>query len=532
MPDFVIVGAGSAGCVLAEALSARHSVVVLEAGGADRGMEVAIPAAFSKLFKTAVDWNFSSEPEPGALGRTLYLPRGKMVGGSSSMNAMIYMRGRPSNYDGWEKGGANGWGWDSVLPVFKAQERNSRGADEFHGDRGALRVEDIRDLNPLSRCFVEAALATGIPANADFNGPSQVGAGFFQVTQKRGRRWSAADAFLRPALSRPTLELRMGVLVIRIAVEAGRAVGVEYVREGRSEMVGADLGVIVAAGAYGSPHLLQLSGIGDPDHLHDIGVEPVAEVPGVGRNLQDHPASGVIYESTRPGTLDDAETPGELARWLLLRRGRLTSNVAEAGAFVSSTGGSEPDLQFHFGPVHFQNHGLERYDGHAFTFGPVLVNPKSRGSVMARDSDPMTPPAIAVNCLADRADLDALIQGVEMARDIGAQGPFDGWRGAELTPGEVIHSRDALESFVRENVELLYHPVGTCRMGSDEDAVVDPELRVRGVEGLRVADASVMPTVVSGNTNAPTMMIAARAAEMILASVQPSNGSSSWGSGR
>jgi choline dehydrogenase-like flavoprotein len=481
-------------------------------------MEVAIPAAFSKLFKTAVDWNFSSEPEPGAFDRTLYLPRGKMVGGSSSMNAMIYMRGRPSDYDGWEEDGATGWGWDSVLPVFKAQERNSRGANEFHGEDGALRVEDIRDLNPLSRAFVEAALATGVPANADFNGPSQMGAGFFQVTQKRGRRWSAADAFLRPALSRPTLELRTGVHVTRIVIEAGRAAGVEYVVEGRSQVVGADLAVIVAAGAFGSPHLLQLSGIGDPDHLRGIGIDPVAEVPGVGRNLQDHPLSGVIYESTRSGTLDDAETPRELARWLLLRRGRLTSNVAEAGAFVNSTGGSEPDLQFHFGPVHFYNHGLEKYQGHAFTFGPVLVNPKSRGTVMTRDSDPTTPPAIAVNCLTERSDLEALVQGLEMARDIGSQSPFDVWRGAELMPGEAIRSRDDLERYVRENVELLYHPVGTCRMGSDVDAVVDPHLRVRGVDGLRVVDASVMPTVVSGNTNAPTMMIAGRAARMILES--------------
>jgi choline dehydrogenase len=282
-------------------------------------------------------------------------------------------------------------------------------------------------------------------------------------------------------------------------------------------VVGAEVAVIVAAGAFGSPHLLQLSGIGDPDHLRAIGVDPIAEVAEVGRNLQDHPLSGVIYESVRPGTLDDAETPAELARWLLMRRGRLTSPVAEACAFVSSTGSQEPDLQFHFGPVHFYNHGLEKYDGHAYTFGPVLVNPQSRGTVMAQDSDPMRPPAIAVNCLTERADLDALVWGVELAREIGAQTPFDGWRGAELMPGEAIRSREALESYVRENVELLYHPVGTCRMGSDDDAVVDPELRVRGVEGLRVADASVMPTVVSGNTNAPTMMIAARAAGMILA---------------
>lgn len=517
--DYVIVGAGSAGCVLAEALSTRHSVVLLEAGGSDRSMEVAIPAAFPKLFKSPRDWDFSSEPAAGANRRSLYLPRGRMIGGSSSMNAMLYMRGRPSDYDGWEAGGATGWGWGSVLPHFKALEANSRGADQYHGDSGPQLVEDIRRPNELSRRFVEAALALGIPANRDFNGSTQLGAGFFQVTQRRGRRWSAADAFLRPARRRPTLELKTSAHARRIVIDAGRAVGVEHTIDGTTKVTGARAGVIVAAGAFGSPHLLQLSGIGDADHLRSIGVDPVAHNPEVGRNLQDHPVTGVIYETPFTGTIDDAENVRELLRWLLFRTGRLTSPLAEACAFVTSTSGmDEADLQFHFGPVNFDNHGIERYPGQAFTLGPVLVGPRSTGTVLARSADPDEKPAIDVNCLDDQGDVDALVRGVELAREIVAQTPFDGYRGPELKPGPSTTSRSDIEQYVRDNVELLYHPVGTCRMGSGPGAVVDPTLRVNGVEGLWVADASVMPRITSGNTNAPTMMIASRAAEMILAS--------------
>lgn len=516
--DYVIVGAGSAGCVLADMLSAQHNVVLLEAGGSDRAMEVAIPAAFSKLFKTERDWDYSTVPEPDAAGRSLYLPRGKMLGGSSSMNAMLYIRGRPSDYDGWAASGAEGWDWDSVLPVFKKMEGNGRGADDYHGASGPLVVSDIRNPNLLSRCFVEAALAAGFPANSDFNGPSQEGAGLFQVTQKRGRRWSAADAFLRPALSRPTLEVVTNALVTRVLIEGGRASGVEYVVEGEKRRVEAASEVILAAGAYGSPHLLQLSGIGDPGELREAGIEPVVDNPAVGRNLQDHPVAMIMFETSYQKTLDDAESLPELARWAVARRGRLTSPVAEACAFVSSSPElSEPDLQFHFGPVCFSDHGMSDFAGHAFTFGPVLVNPRSRGHVRAVSADPSRPPTILTNSLSESADLEALVNGLELAREIGAQPPFDPHRGAELAPGPEVRTRDQLTAYVRDRVELLYHPAGTCRMGSDGDAVVDPDLRVRGLEGLRVADASVMPTVVSGNTNAPTMMIAARGAEMILA---------------
>lgn len=519
MADYVILGAGSAGCVLAEALSARHSVALLEAGSGKLPLEVSIPAAFSKLFKTPVDWDLASEPEPGAAGRSLYLPRGKMVGGSSSMNAMLYMRGRPSDFDAWETQGATGWGWKTVLTVFRDMESNSRGADEFHGSRGPMRVEDLRHISPLSRRFVDAALAAGIPANSDFNGASQWGAGFFQVTQRNGRRWSAADAFLKPALRRPTLDLRTDALVTRVLIDQGRATGVEYVQHGQHLIVEAEAGVILTAGVFGSPHILQLSGIGDPTHLSTVGVHPLVESPGVGANLQDHPTVAVMHESTQPDTLDDADNAVELAKWLLFRRGKLASPVAEACAFVKSEASlPEPDLQFHFGPVNFDEHGLQPYEGHAFTLGPVLVNPRSRGSVHARSANPAETPEIRINALTEQADVDALVRGVGIARDITSRRPFDDYRGPEIKPGRDVRTATEVEAFVRENVELLYHPVGTCRMGSDDMAVVGPDLKVNGVESLWVADASVMPTVTSGNTNAPTMMIASRAAELITAS--------------
>jgi choline dehydrogenase-like flavoprotein len=515
--DYVIVGAGSAGCVLAETLSTRHSVALIEAGGDDRAPEVAIPAAFSKLFQTSRDWGLTTEAEPNASGRSLYLPRGKILGGSSSMNAMLYVRGRPSDYDTWESSGATGWDWGSVLPYFVAMEGNVRGDDQFHGSSGPLRVEDIRRPNELSRAFVEAAMSWGLDPNRDFNGATSDGVGFFQLTQKRGRRWSGADAFLRPAMARPTLEVITGAMAGRVVLTGNRATGVEYHKDGEIRHVEASREVIVAAGTYGSPHLLQLSGVGDPDHLRSVGIEPIVSNPGVGRNLQDHPVAGVLYETSYPGTLDDAENLVEMARWFLFRSGRLTSPVAEAGAFVrSSPEIEEPDLQFHFGPVNFDGHGLAPFDGHAFTIGPVLVNPTSRGTVMARTPDPATPPSIVTNCLSDPLEVNALIRGIEIAREIVEESGFDPFRGAELKPGREVRSHEDLEQFVRDNVELLYHPVGTCRMGSDDGAVIDPDLRVNGTEGLRVVDASVMPRVISGNTNAPTMMIAARAADLIL----------------
>jgi choline dehydrogenase len=516
--DFVVIGAGSAGCVLADGLSRDHTVVLLEAGGSDRRLEVSIPAAFYKLFKTERDWAYETTPEESANGRRLFLPRGRMLGGSSSMNAMIYIRGRPSDYDGWAAVGADGWGWASVQPIFKEMESNSRGASDDHGTAGSLRVEDLRAPSPFSQRFVQAAIEYGMEANPDFNGPRQDGAGFFQVTQRRGRRWSAADAYLRPAMGRPTLEVVTGATCSRIVLENGAAIGVEFTRDGRVERVDAGMEIILAAGAFGSPHLLQLSGVGDPGTLTNAGIEVRWPSPHVGRHLQDHPVAGVIQRSSAPGTLDDAESFGELARWLLFRTGRLTSNVAEAGAFARSDPGlSEPDLQFHFGPVYFEGHGLVPFDGHAFSLGPTLLTPHSEGTVAVVSPDPEVPPEITGNYLAEGLDVAALVKGVRMAREIISMPAFDDVRGEEILPGAEVTGPDDLETFVRDRFELLYHPVGTCRMGPEGSGVVDPALRVHGIDRLRVADASVMPRVIGGNTNAATMMIAARAVEMILA---------------
>lgn len=515
--DYVVIGAGSAGCVVAEGLSTSHSVALIEAGGTDRALEVAIPAAFYKLFKTERDWGYETEPEPSGSSRRLFLPRGRMLGGSSSMNAMIYVRGRPSDFDGWQERGAAGWGWDTVFPVFKRMESNSRGESPFHGDGGQMRVEDLRNPNPFTRRFVEAAIQYGLAPNPDFNGASQEGVGIFQVTQRRGRRWSAADAYLRPAMRRPTLSVITGALCTKIEVVNGSAVGVEYLKAGRVEQIEARAEVILSAGVFGSPHLLQLSGIGDPAQLAGAGVDIVVPNLHVGRHLQDHPVAGLIQRATVGGTLDDAESIPELIRWLLLRRGRLTSNVAEAGAFArSSSQLNEPDLQFHFGPVYFEGHGLVPFSGHAFSLGPVLLTPGSEGSVLVISNDPRQPPRIVGNYLARREDVEALVRGVTMAREIVSMPAFAEVRGGEILPGPQVRDHDALEEFVRDRFELLYHPVGTCRIGSPDEGVVDPDLRVHGVSSLRVADASVMPRIVGGNTNATTMMIAARAVEKIL----------------
>lgn len=517
--DFVVIGAGSAGSVLANRLSAHgHGVLVLEAGGSNRHPNVIIPAAFPKLFKTSRDWDFSTEPDATLAGRSLYVPRGKMLGGSSSINAMIYVRGRPSDYDGWAASGCAGWSYDDVLPVFKRSERNERICDEYHGSDGELIVTDLRTVNPLSVAFVESAIAWGMEPTTDFNGVRQRGVGYYQVTQRNGRRWGAAEAFLTPARRRPGVTVLTGAHVERVVIENGRAIGVDYRRGGTSHRAHCTGEVVVAAGAINSPKVLMLSGVGPADDLRSQGIEPVVDLP-VGANLQDHPVAMCVYESRRPGSLADAESLRHLAHWLVRRAGKLSSNIAEVGAFHRSTGGDgEADLQWHFGPAYFVEHGFESYDGDAFSLGPTLIDPRSRGRVALRSADPHDPVRIEGNYLAEFEDVERLVTGLEVSREIAHMPGLSSFRGRELYPGPEATTREQLADFVRRRAELLYHPAGTCAMGPPGAAVVDPQLRVNGVEGLRVADASVMPKVVSGNTNAPTIMIAEKAAEMILGS--------------
>ncbi|MGY1884224.1 GMC family oxidoreductase [Blastococcus sp. SYSU DS0753] len=522
--DVVVVGAGSAGSAVAGRLSEDPSlrVLVLEAGGPDDVLEVKIPAGLYKVWRTRHDWNYTTDEQPGLGGRRLFWPRGKLLGGSSSINAMIYIRGARADYDEWaELTGDPSWSYEQVLPLFRRMEDNARGADEWHGVGGPLRVEDLRSPHPWTTAVVESAVASGYPRNPDFNGATQEGVGPFQVTQRRGRRWSAADAYLHPAAGRPNLTVRTGALTTRVLVENGRATGVEYRCGGRLHTVRATREVVLSGGAVNSPQLLMLSGIGPADHLREVGVDVVHDLPGVGAGLQDHPLVPVIWTVRSGRSLRLAETPVNLAKWKAAGRGPLTSNLAEAGLFTRSRPDvAEPDLQLHFLPVKFWKQAEVDPDAEAFTAAVVLVRVHSRGSVRLRSADPTWAPAIDAGYLTDERDLDALVSGVERAREIASVAPLSSVLAEEWSPGGTVHGREALRQKVRDTLESLYHPVSSCRMGtddgSDDMAVVDPQLRVRGIEGLRVVDASVMPTLVRGNTNAPTIMIAERAADLIL----------------
>jgi choline dehydrogenase len=528
--DYIVVGAGSAGCVLANRLTEDPAtrVLLIEAGGRDRSLNIKIPAAFAKQFHTKLDWDFSTEPEPHVDGRSLYVPRGKSLGGSSSMNAMLYVRGRPLDYDLWEAQGAAGWGWKDVLPYFLKSEDDVRGASEFHGAGGPLRVSNQRSPRAgVERRLVAASEAAGIPRSRDYNGPEQDGVAMFQVNQRDGRRWSAADAFLRPALKRPNLELMTRTRVLRVEFEGDRAVGVRVASgRGRERSIRVEREVILSAGSIQSPQLLLLSGIGSADDLRAVGVDARHDLPGVGRNLQDHPFVSLIWEISDHNTLYGADKPKPLAEWVLRRTGPLTSSVAEVVAFVRTRPGlPAADVQFHMGAAYYEDHGAETYDGHCAVIAPVLVSPQSRGRVWLRSADPSAPPRIITNSLSEPDDLRSLVDGMELAREIAAQGPLREIVVSELKPG--LHRRDRtdLEADLRRRLMLIYHPVGTCRMSDGgDDAVVDSRLRVHGLENLRVVDASVMPVIPGGNTNAPTIMIAERAADLIRgrASVDPS----------
>ncbi|WP_136717604.1 GMC family oxidoreductase [Halorientalis salina] len=517
--DYVIIGAGSAGCVLANRLSEDGaSVLLLEAGEPDEQTEIQVPAAFSELFESEVDWNYYTEPQDGLDGRELYWPRGKTLGGCSSINAMIYIRGHPSDYDTWADLGNEGWGYEDVLPMFERSEHFEPGPAPEHGSDGPLNVTGPRSPRPLAETFLDAAVETGLSRNDDFNDGDQEGVGYYHLTQKDGKRHSAADAFLKPVLDRPNLTAETGAQVTEVSIEDDRATGVVYEQDGDRSEVEADEEVVLTAGAVNSPQLLMLSGVGPAAHLQEHDIEVQADLPGVGRNLQDHLFAFVVYQSTDTDTLDDADSLWNLVKYLLLKKGPLTSNVAETGGFVRTDPDLDaPDLQFHFAPSYFMRHGLDNPDsGHGFSIGSTQLRPESRGEITLRSADPFDDPVIDPNYLDADADLDVLVEGVKQAREIVGASAFDDVRGEEVWPGEDVQTDAEIEAHVRETAHTVYHPVGTCKMGDDEMAVVDDDLRVHGIDGLRVADASVMPTISSGNTNAPTYMIAEMAAARIM----------------
>ncbi|GAB5535652.1 MAG: GMC family oxidoreductase N-terminal domain-containing protein [Rubricoccaceae bacterium] len=525
MVDYVIVGAGSAGCVLANRLSANPevSVLLLEAGGKDTQAPIHIPAAFSKLFQTEADWNYRTVPQEHAAGRDLYWPRGKVLGGSSSINAMIYIRGHHADYDGWAAEGCEGWSYADVLPYFKRSEDSNEGASAYHGVGGPMPVTEPRSPSPFSLAFVEAATQAGHPRNDDFNGAEQEGAGLYALTQAGGRRASTASTFLKAARRRPNLTVETGAHATRVLIRNGRATGVEIFQNGEVRAIDAAKEVILCGGAINSPQLLMLSGIGPADHLAHHGVAVVADRAGVGQNLHDHPIVGVHYRFREPISLLGAEGLKSIARYLILRDGMLSSNVAEAGLFVRTRGEERiPNVQFHVAPTLFKDHGLVPMTEHGFSLGPTLVRPRSRGALTLASSDPFDHPHIDPNYLADPADAAALVAGIRIAREIVAQPALDSFRGEEIRPSASATTDTDLDAYVRETCETLYHPVGTCRMGADDDSVVDLDLRVRGVDGLRVVDASIMPTIPNGNTNAPVLMIAEKAADRILTSTASS----------
>jgi choline dehydrogenase len=521
--DFIIVGAGTAGCVLADRLAASgtHRVLLIEAGTKPDSLFVRMPLGMGKLFKTHLDWNFESEPHTTLGGRRVYIPRGRMLGGSANMNAQVHQWCHPADFDGWAASGTPGWGWNDVAPVFRRMESwaGDTGDDSPRGLSGPMVISQLRTPNPLSVAFVRAAHAVGLEGPSDYNGGPFAGAWLSQVAGRSGRRFSTYDAYLRPAMLRRNLEVRSASHALRIMFEDGRAIGVTVRRDGREETLRAARGVILAAGAYGTPQLLQLSGIGPAEHLRQHGIPVLRDIPGVGSNLQEHPLLPVKFGARRPITLKRAGSPLHLLAWLLFKRGMLASNLAEAMAFTSTKGEAVPDLELCFTPVEWREQGLELPQVHAFGCGVVVLTPRSRGTVRLRSSDPLAAPVIDLALLSDPdgADADVLVHGVELFRRIVATEPLASESSGEIAPGPDVHGRDAVLAYCREALQTIYHPAGTCRMGTDTFAPVTPDLRVRACDNLWVADASVMPTVPRGHPNAVVAMIGDRAAELIVA---------------
>ncbi|WP_394827881.1 GMC family oxidoreductase [Pendulispora albinea] len=520
--DYIVVGAGSAGCVLAHRLSEDPSVTVLllEAGEPAAVDEAKIPAAFSSLFKTRWDWNYETAPQEHLGGKRAFWPRMKALGGCSAMNAMIYIRGHRADYDAWrDEFGAKGWGYDDVLPTFVRMEHNTRFGAPYHGRGGPVHVEDRRFTHELTHAWVRAAVASGLPANPDFNGAEQLGAGLYQVTCKEGRRCSTADAYLAPALRRPNLTVRTGALATRIVLQGLRAIGVDYVQNGAPLRAHANLEVVLAGGAINSPQLLMLSGIGPAAHLGDMGIEVAVDLPGVGENLHDHPVTPMLWwtKGTTDIAVDHVNLPRVL-QWQLAGRGPLTSNIGEGGAFFSTRSGQDaPNIQIIVAPTGFYDHGLREARGRMFTAGVTLIDVASRGRLRLRSADPRWRPALDPAYFSEPADREAVLLGFRKVAEIARAPEVARFLDRPFIPERLDGiSDDAARDHIRKWTQTLYHPVGTCRMGTGAMAVVDPELRVRGVAGLRVADASIMPKIVRGNTNAPAILIGEKAADLLL----------------
>ncbi|MER8707282.1 GMC family oxidoreductase N-terminal domain-containing protein [Mesorhizobium sp. M1088] len=523
--DYIIAGAGSAGCTLANRLvNTGKRVLIVEAGPADNSRFIDMPATFAKVIGTARSWIYESDPEPSVGGRRLPVPQGRTLGGGSSINAMLYVRGQPQDYDDWRDLGCPGWGWDEVLPVFRRLERNERLAGDRHGTTGPLPVSDPRHRHPLSLAYVRAAQQAGYPFNDDFNGDRQEGVGFYQTTTANGERQSAAKVFLKPLAGNANLTVVTDALVTGVTLENGAASGLAYTTsDGQTHAATAEAEVILTSGALATPKLMMLSGLGPAEHLTALGIPVIRDMPAVGRDLQDHVAAPVYALTRQPISLLGEDRGLRALRhglqYLMFRTGLLTSNVVESGGFFDADGDGRPDIQFHVLPVMIESAEHGSIERHGMEINPCVLRPKSRGTVRLRSRDAADPIRFTTGFLSDPDDLALLLAGMKIARTILRQPALQAMVAEELSPGAAADLPDqAIVGHILEHAKTVYHPSGTCRMGNDDSAVVDPRLRVRGVPRLRICDASVMPRLISGNTNAPVIMIADRCADFILGS--------------